>query len=189
VIYFSVTSGTEAISILGTGAAIGVFCLALLIFIVVMVFLSLLRNFFARAAVLQDLGVGESFRTGWAVFKSNWKSAGLMWLVMIGINIGFGILTLIVFFLLIPVYLILLLPAGVIAFFPGLLAFGIASLFAGGPWNWIIAILAALPFFFVVLFAPLVVLGGWYSIYESSVWTLTYREIKALANLVPPDGG
>jgi hypothetical protein len=183
VIYFSATNSVRAIGILGLVAAIGIFFLALFIFIVVMVVLGLLRNFFARTAALEDLGVVESFRKGWAMFKGNWKSAGLMWLVMIGIGIAYGILAIFIFFLLIPAYLIMLLPAGVVAFFPGLLAFGITSLFASGPLAWIIGILTALPFFFTVLFAPLLLVGGWYKIFESNVWTLTYREIKALASL------
>ncbi len=169
VIYFSITSGTLAVSVIGTVAAIGVFFLTLFIIIIVMVFLSLLRNFFARAAALQGLGVVESLRTGWALFKGNWKSAVLMWLVMIGIGIGFGILTVVLFFLLIPAYLILLLPAGVIAFLPGLAAFGVTNLFTSGPLALIIGILAAAPFFFTVLFAPLFLIGGWYKVYESNV--------------------
>jgi hypothetical protein len=185
-IYFSVTSGAQALSVIGTVAAIGIFFMALFIFIIFMVFLGLLRNFFARAAALEETGVIESFRSGWATFKSNWKSAGLMWLVMIGISIAFGILAVIAFFLLIPAYLILLLPAGAVAFLPGLLAFAITSLFASFPLALLIGLLVALPFFFMVLFSPLLLISGWFKIYESSVWTLTYREIKALASVNLP---
>ena len=120
------------------------------------------------------------------MFKRNWKSAGLMWLVMVGIWIAVGIAGLIVFFLLIPAYLVLLIPAALVAVLPALIAFGITSIFASGPLTWIIALLAALPFFFVMLFAPLLLVGGWYKIYESNIWTLTYREMKALENLAAP---
>jgi hypothetical protein len=119
------------------------------------------------------------------MFKRNWKSAVLMWLVMLGIGLGFGIAGLIVFFLLIPVYLVLVLPAAIVAAIPGLAVFGITSIFASGPLAWILGILAALPFFFVIVFAPLTLAGGWYKIYESSVWTLAYREMKALENITP----
>jgi hypothetical protein len=105
---------------------------------------------------------------------------------MIGIGIVFGILGIVVFFLLIPLYLILLLPAGLVAALPGLIAFGITSIFASGPLAWIIALLVAIPFFFTILFAPLLMVDGWYKIYESNVWTLTYREIKALESLATP---
>jgi hypothetical protein len=30
-------------------------------------------------------------------------------------------------------------------------------------------------------------IGGWYTIYESSVWTLTYREMKALESVAPAE--
>jgi hypothetical protein len=106
---------------------------------------------------------------------------------MIGFGLAFGVVAMVLFFVLIPAYLILLIPAGLIAALPGLLAYGISSLFASGPLVWIITILAVLPFFFIVLFSPLILISGWYKIYESSVWTLTYREIKALAESPLPE--
>ena len=72
-------------------AAIGCAFLFILAFIVLAVLLSLLRQFFIRKAALENAGIGESFRSGWDMFKRNWKSAGLMWLIMLGIGIGFGI--------------------------------------------------------------------------------------------------
>jgi hypothetical protein len=167
-------------------AGIGIAFMGLFIIFILMAFLGLLRNFIVRAAALDGSGVSESFRNGWALFKGNWKSAGLMWLLMVGIGIAFGIAAMILFFLLIPVYLILLLPAGLVAVFPGLIAFGVTSLFTSSPLTWIVGILAALPFFFLVLFAPLTLISGWFQIYSSNVWTLTYREIKALAGLASP---
>ncbi|MGD0879434.1 MAG: hypothetical protein ABSA01_14985, partial [Anaerolineales bacterium] len=166
--------------------AIGCAFLFILAFIVLAVALSLLRQFFVRKAALEDAGIGESFRAGWDMFKRNWKSAGLMWLVMLGIGIGFGIAGLIVFFLLIPAYVVLALPAVIVAFFPGLAVFGITSIFASGPLAWILGVLAALPFFLLIVFAPLTLVNGWYRIYASSAWTLTYREIQALENVAAP---
>jgi hypothetical protein len=186
IVYFSVSSTLQVTSAAGVVAAIGLGFVSLFIFILVAVFLSLLRNFFARFTALEDLGVRASFQHGWAMFRRNWKSAALMWLVMVGIGIGFAIVGMIVFFLLIPAYLVLLVPAILVAALPALVAFGITSIFASGPLAWIIAILAAIPFFFSTLFAPLFVFSGWYKIYQSNVWTLTYREIKALESLSPP---
>jgi hypothetical protein len=184
-VYLSVRSGSQAG--IATGVIVGIGCAFLFIFafIVLMVLLNLLRQFFVRAAALENTGIGESFRYGWAMFKRNWKSASLMWLVMLGIGIASGIAMLIIFFLLIPAYLVLVLPAAVVGAIPGLVVFGVTSIFASGPLAWILGILAALPFFFLVVFAPLALVSGWYSIYESNVWTLTYREIKALENIAP----
>jgi hypothetical protein len=176
-IYFNVERQANAI---GVVAAIGFFFVFLFFFVIGMAFLGLLRQFFARKAALEGASIGESFRQGWQMFRQNWKSGLLMWLVMLGIGIGMGILGFILFFLLIPVYLILLIPAILVAALPALIGFGIAALFAPAPLAGVIGILLGLPFFFVVLFAPLFFVSGWYQIFSSSVWTLAYREMKAL---------
>jgi hypothetical protein len=185
--FISVTHDATALAIGGTITAIGCAFLFIFAFVILMVFLGLLRQFFVRAAALEGAGIGESFRGGWAMFKRNWKSAALMWLVMLGIGIGSGIVGMILFFLLIPAYLILILPAAIVAAIPAAIALGITSIFASGPVAWIVAILVALPFFFLVTLAPLTLIGGWYHIYTSSVWTLTYREMKALEAVKPEE--
>jgi hypothetical protein len=176
-----VDSGTP--NVIGMVGGIGLVFLVILLLIVASVILGLLRNFFARAAVLEGVGVGEAFRQGWAMFKRNWKSAGLMWLIMVGIGIVFGIASVIAFFLLIPVFLLLILPAGVVAAIPGAIAYGISCIFTVAPWTWIIAGLVALPFFGLVVGSPFNLIEGLYEVYQSNVWTLTYREIKAMENL------
>jgi len=184
-VYLNVKNGSQVAIATSVITAIGCTFLFIFAFIILMVLLGLLRQFFIRAAALENTGIGESFRCGWALFKRNWKSAALIWLVMLGIGIGVGIAGLIVFFLLIPVYIVLAIPAVIVALIPGLAVFGITSIFVNGPWAWILGILAALPFFFVIIFAPLTLVGGWYKIYASSVWTLTYREMKTLDSVGP----
>ena len=183
IIFASTVDGASSMNVAGMVGGIGLMFLAIFLLIVAAVFLSLLRNFFARKAAIEGLGVGESIRQGWAMFKRNWKSAGLVWLVMIGIGIAFGIASLIIFFLLIPVFLLLILPAGVVAAIPGGIAYLIASLFTASPWSWVIAALVALPFFGLILGAPFTLIEGMYQVYEANVWTLTYREIKAMEDL------
>lgn len=157
-------------------------CVFLLFFAVIIltVFLGLLRQFFARFAALEETSVGDSFRRGWAFFKQNWKSAALMWLIMLAIGFGVGIVSIIAFFLLIPAYVVLLIPAALAAAIPGLIVYGITSLFFGAPLAIIVAAIFALPVFFTILFAPLFLFSGWYMIYSSSVWTLAYREMKLM---------
>ena len=186
-VYLSVTNGSRAAIATSVIATIGCAFLFIFAFVVLMVLLGLLRQFFVRAAALEGAGIGESFRRGLEMFKGNWKSAALMWLVMLGLGIGFGIAGLVLFFLLIPAYLVLVLPAAIVAAIPALIVYGITSLFLSGPLIWIIAILAALPFFFMIAFAPLTLVSGWYTIYESNVWTLTYREMKALEAVKPEE--
>ena len=186
-VFFSMSSTFQVTNITGIVFAIGLGFLSLFLMIVVAIFLTLLRNFFVRAAALEGLGVKASLQFGWEMFKRNWKSAGLMLLVMVGIGIAFGITGLIVFFLLIPAYIVLLIPAALAAGVPALIAYGIASIFTSGPLVWVIAVLSAIPLFFTVLFAPLMLFSGWYKIYESNIWTLTYREIKAMESLAAPE--
>jgi hypothetical protein len=67
-----------------------------------------------------------------------------------------------------------------------LLTAGIASLLAAPDyWPWIFAIIIGLPFFAIVTFSPITLVEGWGLTYESSVWTLTYRELKALETVAP----
>ena len=186
-VFFGVTSGNGFVGASTVITAIGCAFLLIFAFIVLMVFLGLLRQFFIRAAALENTSIGDSFRRGWEVFKGNWKSAALMWLVMLGIGIGLGIAGFIAFFLLIPVYIILLIPAIIVAAIPGLIAFGITSIFASGVLAWIVGGLIALPFFFIVLFSPLFLIGAWQQVFDSTIWTLTYREIKALESVSPAE--
>lgn len=186
-IFTSLESGSEAAAI--SSLVFGIGCTFIFIFAIILlsVVLGLLRHFFVRVAVLEEAGIGDSFRRGWAMFKANWKNAALMWLVMLGIGIGFGIAGFIAFFLLIPVYAVMLLPGAVVAAIPGLIAVGIVSLFVSAPWNWIIAAVVALPFLLTVAFLPLSLINGGYMVYESNIWTLTYRELKALAIKEPAE--
>lgn len=185
ILLIATSSGAGANVGLIAALSIGSILLLVFLFIAVMAALSLLREFFARAAVLEGLGVFDSLRHGWQMFRTHWKSAAWLWLIMAGVGIAVAIVSILAFFLLIPVYLLLLLPAVLVAAIPGAIAFGIASLFTTGPLSWIIGVVFALPFFFTILFAPLFVLEGWYQVYAFNVWTLAYREMKALGS-VPP---
>jgi hypothetical protein len=177
----SSTPGTAAIV-----SFVGLAVISLFLIIVTAVLLTVVRNFFARAAALDGLTLGESFKSGWAMFRRNWKSAGLVLLVLVGIGIAVGIAGIILFFLLIPAYIILLIPAALVSAVPALIAYGIAGIFTSGPLTWVITVLAALPVFFTVLFAPLMLFNGWVKLFQSNVWTLTYREIMAKENLTAP---
>ncbi len=185
IVYFSVNNGGQALAVGGVVASIGCAFLFIFAFVVLMIFLGLLRHFFVRVAALENVSVGASFRQGWQMFKHNWKSAGLMWLVMLGIRIGLTIAGLIAIFPLLLVVAILLIPAAIVAAVPGLIAFGITSIFSSGVLAWIIGGAVALPFFILVLSSPMTLIGAWIQVYTSSVWTLTYREMKALEGLAP----
>ena len=145
----------------------------------------LLRPFFWRVAVLENAGVRESLRRGFAMVRENWKSAGLMWLVMIGLGIAWVVISIIAFIVTLPILVITVLIAALVSAIPALLLFGIFSLFLTGPLPWIAAGLFVLPLFFTIAFSPWLLIGSWKEVYTSTVWTLTYREVNALQALVP----
>ena len=179
-IYLSVVSGVEWITVTGIIACIGLAFLLIFLVSIGMILLNWLRHFFWRVTTLEDLGVREAFKRGFGLVKRNWQSAGLMWLVMFGLGIAYFTASFIIFLVLIPVYVVMAISGVIVALIPGLIAYGIASLFTVWPLALIIGVIFALPFFLTVTFSPLALIGGWVHVFTSSTWTLTYREIKAM---------
>ncbi len=157
------------------------------IFVVVIltILLHLLRNFIWRICVLEGAGVRESLQRGFAMVLENWKNVGLMWLVMIGLGIVWMVASIILVIVSIPVVIITAVIALLVAAVPFLLFVGIFSTFLAGYLPWIAGGLFVAPLFFTIAFSPWLLLGSWQSVYTSTVWTLTYREINALPSLAP----
>lgn len=179
-------NGTESALITSFVAGIGLSFMFIFFTFILMVVLILLRDFAWRITVLEETGVMESLQLATSLLKRNWKNVGLMWLVMIGIRIVWGF----VFFILVfPLLIVSILTAAgglLVAIVPTLATAGIASLFSAPDyWPWVFAAIIGLPFFFVVAFSPIIFVSGWGQIYQSNVWTLTYRELKALETVSP----
>lgn len=166
--------------VVGTVAGIGLVFLTILLLIVIGVTLKLLRRFFWRSCVLEGLTVGEAIRAGYDLVRSNLKDVALMWLIMVGLELGWTIL-------MIPIALLLLFAAALLGGLPALLVGGLVSLFVEGALPWILAAAVGAPLFFVTLIAPLVFLGGLFEVYKSTTWTLTYRELRALEDVIELD--
>ena len=162
----------NTLGILGTVSAIGLFFLMVVLAIVVGTIVNTLLYFFWRVCVLEQRGVFESIREGFALAKQNFKDVGLMWLYMAIINFVAGILLMMVFFLIIIL-------AAIAALLPALLVGGLASLFMSGPWPWVIAAAVGMPIFILIISIPSLFIGGVLETFKSTVWTLTYRELRA----------
>ena len=162
---------------------VGSVILVIFITAIVTILLRLLRNFFWRICVLENASVGDSFRRGAALVRENWKNVGLMWLVMIGLGIVWAVGSIILVFISIPVVIVTAIVAALVVALPFLLFVGIFSAFLGGYLPWLAGGLFVAPLFFTLAFSPWLLLGSWQSVYTSTVWTLTYREIKALSAL------
>lgn len=171
-------SGETVLGVIGTVASIGLFFLVIFVIVIVAACLGLIVRFVRRICVLEKVGVREALRQGFALVKQNWKDVGLMWLVTIGISIGWSIA-------LIPVVLILIGVGALLGGGIGLMARGLAGLVMGGPGAWIAVGIVGLPIFILVIAIPASFLSGLKEVFLSSTWTLTYRELLALERLAP----
>ena len=184
-IYFGVINGNVNFAAVSVVSAIVIVFVTIFVVVILTILLHLLRNFFWRVCVLENAGVRESLQRGLALVLENWKSVGLMWLVMIGLGIVWAIASIILFIITIPIVIVTGFFAVLISAIPYLLLVGLFSLFLNGVLPWIAAGLFLIPMFFPIAFSPWVLLGSWQSVFTSSVWTLTYREIKALPAVAP----
>jgi hypothetical protein len=179
-------SGVEAALVTSLIAGLGLSFLFIFITVILMVVLYLLRDFAWRMAVLEGTGPLESLRLATGLVKRNWKSAGLMWLVMIGVRIAWAIVFFILVFPLLIVSILTAVGGLLVAIVPTLLTAGLASLLSvPSYWPWAFAAIIGMPFFAVVAFSPILLVSGWGLVYQSGVWTLTYRELKALETVAP----
>jgi hypothetical protein len=186
VVYFAVVNGNANFAAFSVVSTIALVFITIFVVVVLTILLHLLRNFFWRICVLENTGVRESLQRGFAMVLENWKNVGLMWLVMIGLGIVWAIASIILFIVTIPLVIVTAVVAVLVAAAPYLLLVGAFSLFLNGVLPWIAAGLFVAPLFFTIAFSPWLLLGSWQTVYTSTVWTLTYREIKALPAITPP---
>ena len=185
-VFFAVVNGSADFAAFSVVSAIVLAFLTIFVVVILTILLHLLRNFFWRICVLENADVRESLQGGFALVLENWKNVGLMWLVMIGLGIVWAVASAILFIITIPVVIVTVIIAILVVVVPFLLFVGIFSLFVGGILPWIAGGLFVAPLFFPLAFLPWVLIGSWQAVYTSAVWTLTYREIKALPALAAP---
>jgi len=164
---------SAALKVLGTVLAAGLGVVLIFAAIVVGIAVSLLLQFWHRAIVLEDRNVNEAVRRGWQLLRQRLGDVLVMGLILFGLGLGWGIV-------LVPVVFLLLALAAIAGGLPALLAFAVAGLVAQGAVPWIAAVVVGLPIFIVILAIPLAVIGGLAQTFQSSTWTLTYRELLAL---------
>jgi hypothetical protein len=164
---------------------VGILFVSIFSVIIISALLKLLRHFFWRACALEDVGVIEALRQGFGMVRSNLKDVGIMWLIMIGLEIAWAVLMIPAFLLLLP----LLAATGLVGLLlggaPAAAIGGITSLFLTSPINWILGGLIGVIIFFIVMFLPFTLLSGLKETYLSTIWTLVYREINLVAGLLP----
>ena len=186
IVYFTVVGGSPNFAAFSVISTVVLAFITIFVVVILSIVLRLLRNFFWRVSVLEDADVRESFKRGWALVRENWKNVGLMWLVMIGLGIVWAVASVILFVISIPIVIVTAVIALLVAAVPFLLLVAIFSAFLTGWLPWAAGGLFVLPLFFTIAFSPWLLVGSWQAVYTSTVWTLTYRELKAVPAVTPP---
>ena len=178
----------EGVGIFATLITVGLVFFTIILLIVAAAALSILKQFWWRAAVIEDRGVFDAIARGYWLVRKRLGDVILMALILFGLGLAYVIV-------LIPLVILLMLVGLVLGGLPGLLVAFLVGQFFSNAAPWVFGLIVGLPIFFLVLFVPLTFLGGLVSTYTSSVWTLTYREAAALAAVAgvpagePPEAG
>jgi hypothetical protein len=173
-------SGSTAAGIAGTAFTVGLFFLVISLSFAVNLVLSPLVQVIRRACGVDGLGVIASIRQGFAVARRHLKETVVVWLLWIGIRLLWMLALVPVFLVLLPVTLLFIVAGAVLGAVPALLVGGLLTLFFEGWVAWTVGALAGLPVFFLVMLAPMLFVGGLVEVAKSSMWTLAYRELRAL---------
>jgi hypothetical protein len=154
---------SSAAKALGIVTTIGLELLIVLLIVLAAVVLGVLGQFWSREIALADRSVGQALAAGYDLVRRRLKDSALTWLMLFGLGLAYGLIALAFFFIL----------AGI-----GLMAgFGIGlpvyALTKSAGWS---VALGLLPFL-AILIVPLLFVRGLWLTFESSAWTLAYREI------------
>jgi hypothetical protein len=130
-----------------------------------------------RICAVEKVGAWEAIRSAFGLIRRNLGATALQWLLLVGLGIAWRIA-------LIPVNLLLVLLGVLVGGLPALALGGLGALATSGPLLGIgIGTLAFVPVFLLVVGLPNVALSTVATVFHSTVWTLTYRELTAI------DGG
>ena len=182
---FGIGGSTPATVIFGSLLTGGLFAAGVGLAIVAGTLLSVLKRFFRQACALERLGVIASIRRGWAVVRRKPVDVLVMWLIMLGIALGWGLVIALSFLVLFPLLLVFIVLGGVAGALPAYLVYLLTSLVTEGALPVLLAVVVGLPIFLLVMLAPWWCLGGLMEVFKSSAWTLTYRELRAVEDAQP----
>lgn len=149
----------------------GLFFLGIFLVIVACVLAKLVKLFARRACVLEKTGVTASIHQACSLVRQNLKEMMPLVMVMVGLDLSWPFLA--------GVLLILLFGVGVImGGLPGLLTGNLLTLLSTGATPVVVGAVLGGLILVAVLVAPLVWLDGMRQVFLSSMWTLTYRQLR-----------
>jgi hypothetical protein len=156
---------STGVRVLAIVLTVGLMLLVIGILILAGIVLNLLTRLAYREVALGNKRIFEAIGDAYRLIRRNLSDVGMIWLLMLAVGIGWGLL-------MIPVFLIVLVLAGVIGGIPAAIVYAITESI-----GWTAAVGA--PIGLLTLIVPLTFLSGLYTVFVSSVWTLTYRELMA----------
>lgn len=164
---------STALRVVGTAASIGMGMLVFFLAILVGVIIALLIHVIRRACILEELGVFEAIRRGIDLVRRRIVDVFLMGVILFAVGLGFVIV-------MIPVFIMLAVAGILLAGLPALLVGALIGIFMEGATPWILAAIIGLPILMLIIAVPTTFLRGLLQSFNSSTWTLTYRELVAL---------
>lgn len=164
-------AGSGEPSALGIIATIGLAFMIIFMIIIIAVLLAMIIRLIRRTCVLENVGVRAAIRQGWDSVRNNFVDVLLLWLILLGIQVGYLIA-------LIPVILLLVGVGLLFGGGGGFLAYTTLHAMTTELAALITAVILGFSLFILVLAIPLTFLGGLRETYLSSAWTLAYRELK-----------
>jgi hypothetical protein len=169
--------GAIVLGIIGFVAATGLLFLIILLGILSGVAVEFVKPFFQRACVMEGLGVIDSIKHALSFVKRHFAwDIVIMWLIVVGLNFAWIIAMFIV-------TLLLLLASAILASIPALMVGGVTGLIFGWIVGLIVGGIIGILAFCALMCASTTFLEGLRMTFLSSLWTLTYRELRALEGL------
>jgi hypothetical protein len=151
----------------GIFGSIAMICCAVLCLMVVTLVIRPFYEFIVRVCVIDKRGVFDSIREGYRIVRANLGNVVLLYVLLIGVGIAFGIL-------MIPVALFLIgIPVGA-AFVVGIASNSLLPAILAG-------LVIGIPFLLILIF-----ISGLYQVFDSTVWTEGYLAIGKPAVSQPP---
>jgi hypothetical protein len=166
---------TDVTRVIGIVATIGLELLVILFIIAVALAVSVVMPYIRRRVVLGKQGILASIRQGVAMVRAALMDTGLMWLLLVGVQI-------VQWIVFIPVLILVFALAIAVGGVPGGLIYLVTK-------SWVPAAIVGGLLFLIVLIPPLTFVRGLFELYLSTSWTLAYRDVVARhSDLLPvPD--
>jgi hypothetical protein len=139
--------------------------LVLLLIIGAVLVVSLITPYIYRRVVLGKQGVFASICQGWTLVRASLGETGLMWLVLAAFKLLWPLV-------MVPVVIVGVIVASVVGGVPAGLAYLISR-------SWVAAVVVGLPLFLIVFVPAVAYVQGLFELYQSTTWTLAYRETMA----------